>query len=851
MLADRDRIVPGRDVWVPTVCAGCYNCCGILVHRAEGRVVEVKGDPNAANSKGYICAKGLVRALDVHHPSRVTTPLKRTNPAKGIGVDPGWQEISWDEAMEITVRALQKVRAKDPRGLILSHFDIAGYRLSGAFGRAFGTVNMHWNRADYCGSASHPAWLITNGTLNAEVDFANCKFVVLWGTQLGHMVNTISLSASSELADGRRRGHKLVVVDPFCSNAASKADEWLPVKPGTDGALALAMLHVLVCELGIYDVEFLKRQSNGPYLTKADGHYLRDQATGKPLIWDASCGAATVFDAPTLADPAIEGEFRVGGEAVRPAFQRLKDHLAGIDPVEMARICTVPLEQIRRVTREFGETASIGSTVDIEGHRLPYRPVGIDYKRGMAAHKGGMNSCFAIHLLNLLVGNIEAFGGQRGVNPIGPYWSSGMSSDGLIIPSDIIAKYNKPYPGRKAGVPQTLDLQELFPAALFTRGLYPLGIDEPQKYGLPYEAEAMIHGRTNHMVNSHDPEAMARTLRKLKFQLSIVQFIDETAEFADVILPDAHDFERWDLFPANDPYAFISPGPGEWYFLGRQPVAEPPGQATPWTEIYLELADRLGILEDVYRLGNGMWNLGDAYQLDPKQRYTLREIAARQAKTIFGPDFDLWAPRQSAAAVLRRKTVQEAYPRWFLPSRVPIYLEYLLDHKRDVQQALDTLGLTWDLSSYSPVPRWIPCEAHAPEAGYDLIATNNKVPTHQFSTTTENPWIDEVARANPYTYTVSLHTSAADRRGLRTGDLVRVESKYGSYVGRLRVSELVHPEAVNCAGSFGHWAKGLPVSRDKGVMHNALLPKPTLDRIDTLSGQIDQCVAVKVTKVED
>ncbi len=81
--------------------------------------------------------------------------------------------------------------------------------------------------------------------------------------------------------------------------------------------------------------------------------------------------------------------------------------------------------------------------------------------------------------------------------------------------------------------------------------------------------------------------------------------------------------------------------------------------------------------------------------------------------------------------------------------------------------------------------------------------------------------------------------------------MVCVESKYGKYVGRLRVTELVHPESVNCSGSFGHWAKGLPVSGGKGVMHNALLPKPNLDRIDTLSGQIDQCVAVKVYKVKD
>jgi anaerobic selenocysteine-containing dehydrogenase len=248
--------VKGNDVWVPTVCAGCYNACGIKVHRVNGKIVEVKGDPAAPNSKGHICAKGIVRAVDPQHPERVTKPLKRTNPEKGLGVDPQWQEISWEEAMTTVTEKLKKIREEDPRKLILSHFDIPGYRLSAAFGRAFGTVNMHWNRADYCGSASHPAWLITNGTLNSEIDFTRCNYAVLWGTQLGHMVNTIALSASSELAEARREGAKLIVVDPYCSHAASKADEWIPVKPGTDGALALAMLTILVHELGLYDVPF-------------------------------------------------------------------------------------------------------------------------------------------------------------------------------------------------------------------------------------------------------------------------------------------------------------------------------------------------------------------------------------------------------------------------------------------------------------------------------------------------------------------------------------------------------------------------------------------------------------------
>jgi len=848
MLWDSQHIMKGEDVWVPTVCAGCYNCCGIRVHRVNGKVVEVAGDPKADNSKGYICAKGLSRVLDLHHPARVLKPRKRTNPEKGIGVDPKWVEISWEEAMEAIVERLKKIRQEDPRKLIISHFDISGYKISAAFALAFGTGNFHWNRADYCGSASHPAWLITNGSLNSEIDFENCNYVVLWGTQLGHVVNTIPLVSGPALAKARREGRKLVVVDPFCSHAAAKADEWLPIRPGTDGALALAMLHVMVSELGIYDAWFIKHQTNGPYLVKPDQHYMRDDQTGKPLVQDLSDGRLKPYDDESLKDPAIEGEFAVKGERCKPSFQVLKDHLGRVNVEEMATTCTIPLERIRKITKEFCEAAQIGSTIEIEGHTLPLRPAGIDYKRGVAAHKGGLNSCFAVHLLNLLVGAVDVPGGQRGVNPVGPYWSADTGPDGLLTPSDIITKYNKPYPGRQAKIPTTLDLQELFPAALFTRGLYPMGIENPKKYGIPYEPEMMIHGRSNLMMNSHDPEAMAHTLRKIKFQVSICMFIDETCEFADIILPDAHDFERWDMFPGNDPYAFIAPGPGNWYWLMRQPVVDPPEAAKPWNQIYMEIADRIGILEDIYQLGNGMWVLNDQNKLEKGKKYSIRDIAERQAKTIVGPEFNWKRLEESSCMVSRKKTVEEAFPRVFFKNRVPIYLEYLLKHKEDVKAVTDKLGLDWDFTPYSPVPVWIPCAAHQDDREYDLLATNCKLPTHQFSVTCENLWIDEIATANPYSYNIMIHTSVAQKKGLFTGDIVTVESKHGKYTGRLRVTELVHPECVNVCGTFGHWAQGMPIARGKGVMHNRLLPSPSLERIDTLSGQIDQCVRVKITK---
>ncbi len=848
MLQDSDRIRTGRDVWIPTVCNGCYNCCSVKVHRVDGRIVDVIGDPRSPNSRGYICAKGKSRILDIHHPGRVLKPMIRTNPDKGIGVDPRWKEISWDEALNRVVERLQDIRERDPRKLILSHFDIPGYRISGPFAMAFGTPNFHWNRADYCGSAAHIAWLLINGSFNAEVDYDLCKYVILWGTQLGHLAETMPLQAGSKLAEARRRGTKLVVIDPFCSNAAAKADEWIPIKPGTDGALALGMLHVMVHELGVYDRAFLEQHTNGPYLTRPDGHYARDPESGKPLVLDGADGLPKPFDAEDLHQPVLEGEKEVGGVQCRTAFQALKDHLAQYTPEEMSRVCTVPVGVIRRIAREFCETANIGATVEIRGHRLPYRPVGIHFKRGSSAHKGGFHTDVSMHLLNVLVGAVDVPGGQRGVNPIGPFWSADASPDGLIVPDEFITKYNRPYPPSKAQVPQRLDLAELFPAGLFTRGMFPWGIDHPEAFGIDYKPEAMIHGRTNLMMSSHNARAMEQTLRKIPFMVSIDMFVNETEEFADIFLPEAHDFERWELFPANDPYAFITPGPGEWFWTMRQAVAPPPEEARPWTEVYLEIADRLGILDDIWAIGNDVWVLGDAYKLEPGRKYTIREIAERQAKTIVGDHFDWDMFGDTSAVITREKTIEEAYPRPFMRAKIPVYFEHLLSAREDLQEVIERIGLNWNLDPYGPLPRWIPCPALEGDETYDLISMNFKVPFHTFSISAENLWIDEISRANPYTYKIMLNRITAERKGLRTGDSVWVTSPHGRIAGQLFVTELIHPESVGIGGTFGHWARKMPIARGKGACYNDLLPSPELDRIDPISGQIDMCVNVNITK---
>ena len=113
-----------EDTWVPTVCYGCYNACGVLARRVDGVVTDIGGDPENPSSLGHICAKGKARIADLYDPQRVMRPLRRRNPEKGIGVDPQWEEITWEEALQLVAERLTKARNKDPRRVVVAHFDL-------------------------------------------------------------------------------------------------------------------------------------------------------------------------------------------------------------------------------------------------------------------------------------------------------------------------------------------------------------------------------------------------------------------------------------------------------------------------------------------------------------------------------------------------------------------------------------------------------------------------------------------------------------------------------------------------------------------------------------------------------
>jgi anaerobic selenocysteine-containing dehydrogenase len=478
----------------------CFNNCGTKVHIVNGAVVKIEGNPDSPQNWGKLCAKGHAGIMDLYNPNRVKVPLKRANPEKGIGVDPKWIEISWEEAIETVSEKLKKVREDDPRKVGMMSFDLDLVSVSGtvsAFASAFGTPHV-WSGGSYlCGAGLHPVVYMMHGTFSFDPDIEHCNYLILFGSQTGFLQDSNAVLRATHMADALARGMKLVVIDPVCSPAAAKANEWVAIRPGTDAAFALAMMNVLLNELKIYDAGFLKKYTNGPYLIGPDGHYIRDKDNNKPLVWDSADEKAKYYDDPDIKDFALEGSYKANGTIGRPAFELLREHVKKYTCEYASEITTVPAETIRRIATEYGEAARIGSTIEIDGKKLPYRPVVAYYRRGLVSHKHSLLNCLSVHLLDVIVGAIDVPGGVLGTSelklPGGGSefsWGPTESTDGLLTTG--MRFHLSSYPTREVKVPSTIHMLELFPIASYS---YPMALEtirDPERFKLNYTLEVLI-----------------------------------------------------------------------------------------------------------------------------------------------------------------------------------------------------------------------------------------------------------------------------------------------------------------------------------------------------------------------
>ena len=828
--------VPAESTWIPSTCGMCLHGCGILVQVRDGVALKIEGDPTNPDNLGKLCPKGNAGLSRLYDPNRVLKPLRRTNPQKGPAVDPKWVEISWDEAYSIVARELGKVRADDPRKLLCAIGDFQRILLWG-WPAAFGSPNFFTSLGNYCGGSYHPVNGSVDGSFAAINDYDLCNYWIQIGSGDGFSSHLHLSGSAKRMADARMRGMKLVSLDPRCSIAAAKADEWIPTLPGTDRAFVLGMAYVLIHELKRYDREFLRDRTNAPYLVKNDGYHVRS-AKGNAMAWDLKLSAARPWDEVAAEDMALEGSFTVDGVRVRTGFQVWADLLADHTPERMSQVSTVPAETIRRIAKEFVEAAQIGATIEIEGKTYPFRPAALNYYRGSQSHANGLFDNLTYKMINMLVGNIDVPGGHLGVPLDHRGFFVHPGEDGMLKPQPHQLHPAPPfkYP------PDSTHLMEWFPIGFDAGQLNTETLLDPKKFGLNYEPEAVLLYHSNPLWNLPETDKVEKIMAKMKFVVAIDIQHTESTQWADVFLP-AHTYLESYLLNCLEPPAVTG------HSL-RQPVVEPVGDTRDAYDILTELAERMGFRDDWNDILNVVcgYTAQPKYLLDPEKRYNAEEFWDQYARSVYGDDKGLdWFKKHGHA--VRYRTPEETYMPYG-DLRIPFYFEFIQRTGDDMRHKFTEVGLkNWPLDNYQPLPFWKNSQVMEDEkAGYEYFAITFKESLHTFADTVAMPWLTEVSEKDATHSGVLMNSLTAKKLGLKTGDRIRLTSPAGSIEGHAEVIEGIHPQVFGVSNTLTRYVVINDRAKQRGTHFNRLLTG-SMRYTDNATGGLESTARVRVERV--
>ena len=626
--------VPGAVSEIKTTT--CYMCacrCGIRVHLRDGELRYIDGNPNHPINRGVICAKGASGIMKQVSPARLTRPLlRKPGSERGAGE---FEPISWDRAFQILEERLTKIRATDPKKFALFTGRDQMQALTGLFARNFGTPN-YAAHGGFCSVNMAAGMIYTIGGSFWEFggpDLDRARLFVMIGTAEDHHSNPLKIAISKF----KRGGGRFVSINPVRTGYSAIADEWIPIKPGTDGALFMALLHELVRTDRI-DREFLKRFTNAPQLVlletgcDREGMFAhdRDPAKGAPgdgrhphnkLVFDKNDGTVKAAYPEGIADgcdPALEGHYTLAdGRRVAPSFQLLRERVAPCTPEWAAAITGIPAERIVKLAHELGAAAFEQAFelpvpwTDAWGKKHPTtqaRPVAFHAMRGLAAHSNGFQTVRALAVLMSVLGTIDAPGGFRHKAPyprhIVPNFRAFNSPD-MIQPNTPLNAAPLGFPAHpdelaigEDGTPMRIDHAFSWEHPLSAHGLMHTVITNASR-GDPYRLDTLMIFMANmawnstmntlavrEMLNARDEDGEFR----IPFLVVCDAFQSETVAFADLVLPDTTYLERHDVMSMLDRPISEFEGPADSV---RVPVVPPLGECKPFQEVIVELASRL------------------------------------------------------------------------------------------------------------------------------------------------------------------------------------------------------------------------------------------------------------------
>jgi anaerobic selenocysteine-containing dehydrogenase len=607
----------------------CYMCacrCGIRVTLRDGEVRYIQGNPDHPLNKGIICAKGSSGIMKQYSPARLTKPLRRKQGAER-GTNE-FEEISWDEAFAMLEERLAHIRATDPRKFALFTGRDQMQALTGLFAKNYGTPN-YAAHGGFCSVNMAAGMIYTIGGSFWEFggpDLDRAKLFVMIGTAEDHHSNPLKM----ELSKFKRHGGKFISINPVRTGYSAIADEWIPIKPGTDGALFLALIHEII-KTGLYDRDFLIQYSNAAELVNLDtrsseeGMFVRfevpiEEGCFDPqnkLWWDRDLNKPISTHTPG-ADPYLLGEFTLeDGTPVKPAFQLLTERVEEYTPEWAENITGIPADTIRRLAHEMGITArderielpiAWTDVWDNEHDTVTGNPVAFHAMRGLAAHSNGFHSIRSLSILMSILGTIDRPGGFRHKapfpRPIPPCAKTPTGPEG-VQPNTPLAGMPLGWPADpddlfvdEQGEPVRIDKAFSWEHPLAVHGLMHNVITNAWR-GDPYKIDTLMIFMANMAWNSSMNTVDVRQMLndrdengefKIPFLVVCDAFQSEMVAFADLVLPDTTYLERHDVMSMLDRPISEYDGPVDSV---RIPVVPPKGECKPFQEVLIELGTRL------------------------------------------------------------------------------------------------------------------------------------------------------------------------------------------------------------------------------------------------------------------
>jgi len=523
---------------------GCHGGCGVLAHIEDGKLVKIEGNPDHPWNQGRLCARCLAMTQYVYHPDRLIHSLKRVG-ERGEGK---WQEISWDEAFDLIEERLGKIREEfGPESVIFSMGtgrDIGAWICMLAY--AYGSPNVMFAlsgiacysprmsavetvQGDYC--ILDAAQWFPKRYDDPRYKIPEC--IVIWGYNIpatcpdnvfGHWI-----------IDLMKKGTQIICIDPRLSWFASRAKKWLQLRPGTDGALAMGFLNVIINE-GLYDREFVERWTNAPFLIRSDtGKLLRasDLVEGEPsdnfVVWDAAAERPVIWESNNVqyrsADtkPALKGTYEIAlldGKTVscKTVWDVFCERVNEYSVERVAEITWVPEEDILDAARFYARS----------------KPASIHWGVPLDMTPAVTPTVQAITALWCLTGNLDVPGG----NVISRYAFDAVAY-ALPGAEGVIKLKSKEADEKRIGRDRYGPLRQFIWRAQTDLVLDQIFSEDPYPIkGLWMQACNLLGGI------GLDPRRWLEALKKLDFVVAVDLFMTPTTQFADVVLPSATFLEK-------------------------------------------------------------------------------------------------------------------------------------------------------------------------------------------------------------------------------------------------------------------------------------------------------------------